>query len=170
MNVLELKKIGDDSNRMFITSRILNSYKPKQRLIINSNEGQTTNPERCVKILTNHFRKTFQNESAIPISEIKPCSMNQPFNAKEVENAVTSMSNNKSAGCDNVKCELLKYGDKIIFEGIAEILNSIAKTGQYPAEIKKGILVPLPKPGKPKGPPENCRPIILLSVLRKIWL
>ena len=93
--------------------------------------------------------------------------MNQPFNAKEVKNAVTSMSNNKSAGCDNVKCELLKYGDKIIFEDIAEILNSIAKTGQFPAEIKKGILVPLPKPGKPKGPPENCRPIILLSVIRK---
>ena len=83
--------------------------------------------------------------------------MNQPFNAKEVENAVTSMSNNKSAGCGNAKWELLKYGDKIIFEGIAEILNSIAKTGQYTAEIKKVILIPLPKPGKLKGPPENCR-------------
>ena len=32
----------------------------------------------------------------------------------------------------------------------------------------EGLLTPLPKPGKKKGPPENLRPIILLSVLRKI--
>ena len=31
-----------------------------------------------------------------------------------------------------------------------------------------GILSPLPKPGKKKGPPANLRPIILLSVLRKL--
>ena len=30
------------------------------------------------------------------------------------------------------------------------------------------MLLPLPKPGKPKGPPANLRPIILLSILRKI--
>ena len=34
-----IEKIGDDSKCMFITLRILNSYKPKQRLIININEG-----------------------------------------------------------------------------------------------------------------------------------
>ena len=31
-----------------------------------------------------------------------------------------------------------------------------------------GLLRPLQKPGKKKGPPENLRPIILLSVIRKI--
>ena len=31
-----------------------------------------------------------------------------------------------------------------------------------------GLLQPIQKPGKPKGPPENLRPIILLSILRKI--
>ena len=35
-------------------------------------------------------------------------------------------------------------------------------------EIKDGILIPLPKPNKKKGPPGNLRPIILLSMLRKI--
>ena len=37
-----------------------------------------------------------------------------------------------------------------------------------PCELKIGILTPIPKPGKSKGPRENLRPIILLSVLRKI--
>ena len=31
-----------------------------------------------------------------------------------------------------------------------------------------GTLTPLQKPGKPRGPTENLRPIILFSLLRKI--
>ena len=42
------------------------------------------------------------------------------------------------------------------------------ETGNYPKELKIGHLTPIQKPGKPKGPPENLRPIILLSILRKI--
>ena len=48
------------------------------------------------------------------------------------------------------------------------LLNTIAETGEYPKEIKLGQLTPLQKPGKPKGPPENLRPVILSSTLRKI--
>ena len=44
----------------------------------------------------------------------------------------------------------------------------MAETGNYPKEIKTGHLTPLQKPGKTKGPPENLRPVILLSTLRKI--
>ena len=44
----------------------------------------------------------------------------------------------------------------------------MAKTGNIPDEVIEGVLVPLPKPGKPQGPPANHRPIILLSILRKI--
>ena len=44
----------------------------------------------------------------------------------------------------------------------------MAATGDFPRELKVGILTPLPKPGKPKGPPSNLRPIILLSIIRKI--
>ena len=42
------------------------------------------------------------------------------------------------------------------------------KTGNFPDEGLAGVLVPLPKPGKPQGPPANLRPIILLSILWKI--
>ena len=44
----------------------------------------------------------------------------------------------------------------------------MAKTGNIPDEGIEGVLVPLPTPGKPQGPPANLRPIILLSRLRKI--
>ena len=61
-----------------------------------------------------------------------------------------------------------KHSPEVIHRGIAKPLNHTAGTGDYPREIKQGILVPLPKPGKKQGPPQNLRPIILLSILRKI--
>ena len=64
--------------------------------------------------------------------------------------------------------ELLKYGPDAISSEIAEIFNEISESGQYPSEIKEGILIPLQKPGKKAGPPQNLRPIILLSMLRKV--
>ena len=62
----------------------------------------------------------------------------------------------------------MKYAPSEIKEEIVLLLNTIAETGEYPKEIKLGQLTPLQKPGKPKGPPENLRPVILLSTLRKI--
>ena len=47
-------------------------------------------------------------------------------------------------------------------------MNEVAETGKYPKELKYGILTPLQKPGKKQGPCTNLRPIILLSMLRKI--
>ena len=51
---------------------------------------------------------------------------------------------------------------------IAKIFNSVSATGKEVTELILGILRPLQKPGNAKVPPANLRPIILLSVLRKI--
>lgn len=56
----------------------------------------------------------------------------------------------------------------MVYDEIVVIFNTMAETGEHPSEIKTGVLIPLPKPGKAKGPVENLRPITLLSVLRKI--
>ena len=78
------------------------------------------------------------------------------------------MKNSKTPGAVNVKAELLKYGNDKRFKEIALILNDVATTGEYPDEVTHGILTPLQKPGKARGPTENLRPIILFSILRKI--
>ena len=48
--------------------------------------------------------------------------------------------------------ELIKNSPDKIHQNIAEIYNIIAATGEFPKEINKGIITPLQKPGKPKGP------------------
>ena len=90
------------------------------------------------------------------------------FTSEEIKKAATSLKNNKSPGKDQLKAEMLKYGPTELYQGIAEIFNDMAETGIFPQQIKKGILIPLQKPGKKQGPPSNLRPIILLSTLRKI--
>ena len=94
--------------------------------------------------------------------------MSKPFTSEEMKKAVERLKNNKSSDADNVKAELLKYGNDEIFEEIAIILNGVATTGEHPDELTHGILIPLQKPGKARGPTENLRPIILFSLLRKI--
>ena len=94
--------------------------------------------------------------------------MKVPFKALEIKKAVKKLKNNKSPGIDDVNAEMIKYGPDQIHERIAEVFNEMAKTGEVPEEIVQGILVPLPKPGKPRGPPANLRPVVLLTILRKI--
>ena len=163
-----LEKIHNDSNRMYEAANFLRRLKPKEKLIIQSKEGKTSNPKDCAEILTEHFQCVFYNKNCKPIPEIQPTEMRKPFTKEEIQHAGMSMKNNKSGGCDIMTPELIKYGDKEISKGIASILNNTAKTGKYPQELKKGILITLPKPNKAKGPPANCRPVILLSTLRKI--
>ena len=79
-----------------------------------------------------------------------------------------NVSNNKACGPDEIHAEFIKHAPPIIHQKIADIYNNTAATGDTPSALIHGLLLPLPKPGKPKGPPANLRPIILLSILRKI--
>ena len=55
-----------------------------------------------------------------------------------------------------------------MYERIADLPNHIAETGETPSVLKTGLLVPHQKPGKKRGPVSNIRPVIPLSILRKI--
>ena len=97
-----------------------------------------------------------------------PVAMTNPFTAEEVKKAIQQLRNNKSAGDDGVYAEMLKSAPAILHQQIADIYNQIAETGQHPPELVLGIVTPLQKPGKERGPVQNLRPITLLSMVRKI--
>ena len=99
--------------------------------------------------------------------EIKPTKMEPPFNYQEVQKAANKLKNNKSTGSDGINAELVKYAPQYLYKHIATILNNTAETGKNPEVLKHGLLAPLAKPKK-KDVKVNVRPIILLSVLRKI--
>ena len=163
-----IENSNNDTSRMFAAVKVIQGNTNRMPLIINTEEGKTAEPIQQVKIVTDYFNEMFsvQNTEALP--DIEPAAMETPFSKDEIRKAVKSLKDGKSAGYDRLKAEQLKHGPDIVLEHIADILNHVARTGEFPEDLKKGILIPLQKPGKSKGPPENLRPIILLSALRKI--
>ena len=166
----EIENTKNDSTKMFKVLRKINRNKPKEKLFIKQNENIMTDVDEVTLEITNYFKQLFNTKDLSTQNQIfiPPCKMEKPFTTEEVEKAVRKLKNNKSAGSDEIQAELLKNSPKIIFQNIADIYNKLATTGIYPEEIKKGILIPLQKSGKPKGKTENMRPIILLNLIRKI--
>ena len=163
----DIENSKNDSNRMFKAIKIINKKNNNKPLIIKKDDNIIGNIEEKIKEISIHFEKTFNCNNPSDLPKIEPQPLKNVFTEKEVEIAVKSLKNNTSSGCDGIKTENIKYAPST-FKHIANILNKIAETGEYPTEIKSGLLTPLQKPGKEKGPVTNLRPVILLSILRKI--
>ena len=152
---------------MYEAVKNLNRLKPKQHLLLQNEHGLTANEEGQTKIIAKYFQNTFFNNN-LPFPNIPPSPMLHPFTTEEIKSAVGKMKNNKSPGNDGINAELIKHSPDLLYHRIADIYNDISKTSEHPNELIHGLLRALQKPGKQKGPPSNLRPIILLSILRKI--
>ena len=58
---------------------------------------------------------------------------------------------------------------KIVLINLAHIFSAALALGYYPDNLKRAIMVFIPKPGKPHCDPSNYRPISLLSLPGKIF-
>ena len=165
----DLESVKNDANKYYLALREMNQKKSKQSLCVHNDDKQIVGTEKeQVEAITQHFQRVLGPPSVENTKSYPPTQMTKPFTAGEIQKAAKSMKNGKSCGVDNIHAEHVKYASNSVHETIAEILNETAETDNFPSELKIGVLTPLPKPGKPKGPRENLRPIILLSVLRKI--
>ena len=164
----EIEKSAEDSYRMFKAVKILANNEKRKPLLIQGQDGMTTDQKDQANIIARHFENIFTEENLKEIKKIPPAPIEPPFTIEEIQKAIKSLKNNRSPGDDEIRAEQLKYGGKTIPQEITNILNEVSRTGKYPTELKEGILTPLQKPGKKQGPLTNLRPIILLSMLRKI--
>ena len=94
--------------------------------------------------------------------------MSEPFTWKEIYEASLKLNINKSPDNNGLQEEHIKYAPKCVHCEIANLLSEVAETGTYPQELKHGLIIPIQKPGKQKGKVENIRPVILLSIYRKL--
>ncbi len=81
--------------------------------------GLTSNEEEATELVTDFLKKIFNQEKRISIPDIKE--MKMPFTEDEIEKAIKSLKNEKSAGIDNITAEQLKYGSSLINKGIATL-------------------------------------------------
>ena len=167
----ELENVKNDSNRYHIVMKKLKAKrKKKDTLIVQDDKGGIAgNDEEKARLISEHFQKVLAPEGMETNKNYPSCRMTVPFTKDEIEKAAKSLKNGKSVGIDNLTAEHIKYAPPIIHQNIANIFNDIAENGSAPEELTTGILAPLQKPPpKKKGPRENLRPIMLLSVIRKL--
>lgn len=162
-----IEQMPDDPNKTYKVIKELKRLKPKTPLLIKTEQGLTANEEKQTEIIAKYFKDQF-HKNAEKIPNKTPQKMRTPFTADEIKNAVMKMRNGTTPGVDKVTPEMIKYGPKELYDEIAKILNDIAETGIAPKELTEGIIAPLQKANKQKGPVSNLRPITLLSILRKI--
>ena len=166
----EIENSKNDSMRIFRVIKEIQRQKPKIPLLIKTETGGfTINEKEQANIIAAHFKKQFSKNTQV-LNKIysQPTAMNQPFTAEEIKIAIKSLLNNRGAGDDHIKTEMLKSASDILYELLADICNNISETGEHPPELTLGIIKAIQKSGKPKGPVQNLHPITVLSMIRKV--
>ena len=127
-----------------------------------------TDPNKILELTTEFFKEKFYKEEEKEIEpyrgEARP--LEKPITKEEVEKSFKRLNNGKATGEDGIPGELLKYGPEKLAEQTAQVFNAAFETHQ-PLKINNGNMKTLQKPGKPKGPRKNLRPVTLLNTVRK---
>ena len=78
------------------------------------------------------------------------------------------MANNKALCKDNINVEQLKHVPEEIYKEIGYILHEIYERSDTEIKLGTGILLPLLKQKKTKGPVKSLIPVTLVEVIQKI--
>ena len=130
----EIENSKKDSSRMFQVLIEIQPQKPKIPLLSKTETGGfTINEKEQAEIIAVHFEKQFSIKTQV-LNKIhsQPTSMNQPFTAEEIKSGIRSLRNNRSAGDDQIKAEMLKPAPDILHELLADIYNNISEQGRIP--------------------------------------
>ena len=91
---------------------------------------------------------------------------NLPFKLSELKNSLDK-SHDTTAGPDDIHYQILKHLPSDALETLLNIMNEIWRTGKFPEDWHKAVIIPIPKPGKDKTEATNYRPIALTSCICK---
>ena len=162
----------DNSKRdggMFKAIKVLNRKQFTNPHVNDKDGKKVTSPTEIQNIITKHLKSKFRDECTEDIQPFsgQPRALNNPISEKEVRQSIKQLKNGRAPGEDNICNEYLKFAPEILNNQIAMIINKTFENHED-LDINNGILVALPKPGKPKGPPQNLRPVTLLNSIRTV--
>ena len=149
---------------MFKAIKVLNRKQFTNQQINDKDGKKVTSPTEIQNIITKYFKSKFRDECSEDIQPFsgQPRALNNPISEKEVRQSIKQLNNGRAPGEDNICNEYLKFAPEILDNQIAIIINKTFEDHED-LDINNGILVALPKPGKPKEPPQNLRPVTLLN-------
>ena len=168
VQVSQVDELKDDA-KMFQAVQMLRTT-IASKAVISDREGKfITSPQDRAETAASFFHSQLHDSSLPPFLPFDgaPRPLAEPVTIGEVEMALKKLKNNKAAGPDGIQAELYKYSGRPCVSQLVEIINETFAT-HIPIDVNSGILCPLQKPAKPKGPCTSLRPVILLNVVRKV--
>ena len=156
---------------MFEASRTLAGIKSGNSVSVHDENNQEIGSDRAkAEAVREFYEKQFSEgvDEPLPAFIGEPKPLNNPISPTEVAAAARKLRSNRATGPDQLQNELLKYADPIVYDKFAKALNDSFATNTYIKSIGEGIITPLQKPGKPKGPITSLRPLTLLNGGRKM--
>ena len=167
--VEEIEK-ADIQAQMFKAARQVRIWN-MPRLILHDNKGHEIKSDmEKAQTIAAHFAKIFMAKpDAVPLTPFigLPRPLNVPICTEEVNEAIDKLRRHRAAGPDQLPAELLKAAKRWCAPTLAMTFNSTFER-HLPIQVGRGIIIPLPKPGKPPGPCKSLRPVTLLSSVRKV--
>ena len=118
--------------------------------------------------LTNTNIQNLTNTSLPKLSNADAAVLEQPITEEEIERQITRLPNNKAAGSDGLRAELLKQHPALWSKILLPIFeHQLHQLGQLPQSFRESIVILLHKKGCALTP-KNYRPIALLNVIAKV--
>lgn len=102
-----------------------------------------------------------------PVCENVEVTLEEPTSS-ELEQIISSLKNNKSAGESAITGEMLKAGGQVLHKRIFELILQIWKEQTIPTDWRGSLICPIHKKGD-KSLCENYRGISLLDVIYKVF-
>ena len=128
-------------------------------------------------ITTNHWREHFRGQYIMEeaVTGTGSSSEKEEEKGERLENVsieevrgTIKLKKKKGAGQDQISNEAWIYGEELIIEELAQVLNDIWRGGEVPEEWKIGVIKPIHKKGD-KEEVENYRGITLMDTGYKIY-
>ena len=144
--------------------------------------GETIqNQCEILRTLHRHFSEAFHSQDTeddptdfLNSIELKQLSsvefdeMRKPLTLEEVGRALYAMKNNKSPGSDGFPAEFYKYFWSDLKFIVMRMLVSSYESRVMPPSLQEGIIILIPKSGRPRNQINSYRPITLLNTSYKI--
>ena len=163
----EVEKLKNNA-RVFQAASLLRRQSPAPLVVHDALGRIIANDKEAAEKVADHFRQQFRDPSAVN-DILRPLGskyLEDRISAAEVALAIRLLKSQRAAGPDGIPGDLFKHAGERVAHEIAAILNQCFADGSG-MDLGCGTLIPLPKPGKPRGPLTSIRPIILLNSIRK---
>ncbi|GBP59309.1 Probable RNA-directed DNA polymerase from transposon BS [Eumeta japonica] len=92
-----------------------------------------------------------------------------PITQDEVSKYIKALKIRKAPGVDSITNKALKCFPAPLVALLVAIFNACNKNCYFPTAWKEGVVIEIPKPGKPRDLLASYRPISLLSILVKLF-